>query len=123
MDGVGGEAAVRQVQHPHAGSPDEEGTVQEFRCSICLLHGTAPIFLVFFITRKIIFPSTFDIYFEAPLSAVPGEEVGEGVVDREGLTVALQPHHAAARVAASRGQGEVEDSNGECFYSLLQVMA
>ena len=91
--------------------------VQEFRCSICLLHGKEPIFLVFSITRKIIFPSTFDIYFEAPLSAVPGEEVGEGVVDREGLTVALQPHHAAARVAASRGQGEVEDSNDECFYS------
>ena len=44
-------------------------------------------------------------------SAVPGEEVGEGVVDREGLAVALEPHHAAARVAASRGQGETEDSN------------
>ena len=55
--------------------------------------------------------------------AVPGEEVGEGVVDREGLTVALQPHHTAARVAASRGQGETEDSNGECFYSLLLIMA
>ena len=54
--------------------------------------------------------STFDIYFEVRLY-VPGEEVGEGVVDREGLAVALQPHHAAARVAASRGQGETEDSN------------
>ena len=45
------------------------------------------------------------------------------MVDREGLTVALQPHHAAARVAASRGQGETEDSNGECFYSLPLLMA
>ena len=45
------------------------------------------------------------------------------MVDREGLTVALEPHHAAARVAASRGQGETEDSNGECFYSLPLLMA
>ena len=92
VDGVGGEAAVlyctvlyctvlyctvltwsrmwmvSEVRQQSARSSTRTsgalGTVKEFRCPICLLHDTPPIFLVFLITKRMTLPSTFDIYFE-----------------------------------------------------------